>query len=80
MDVDYLKLIDIFFSFRFHNGPKHLSDLLRESMQTDPLNPILWEPHLNALDRRVKIILQAIRECVKKNPGDEVAIGEDDIS
>ncbi|CAD7084351.1 unnamed protein product [Hermetia illucens] len=65
---------------KFHNGPKHLSDLLRESMQSDPLNPILWEPHLNALDRRVKIILQAIRECVKKNPGDEVAIGEDDIS
>lgn len=33
-------------------------------MSKDPIAPILWEPHLVALDRRVKIILQGIRDCI----------------
>lgn len=43
---------------------------MRESLMVDPLSPILWEPHLEALDRRVTIILQGIRDCIKKNPPD----------
>lgn len=39
---------------------------MRQSMAKDPLNPILWEPHLVALDRRVEIILKGIRDCVQK--------------
>lgn len=50
----------------FHNGPKSLSEQLRESMGSDPIVPVLWEPHMVALDRRVAIILQAVRDCVKK--------------
>ncbi|KAH9640746.1 hypothetical protein HF086_007317, partial [Spodoptera exigua] len=50
---------------KFHNGVP-LSKVLRESLKLDPLNPILWEPHLLALDRRVLIILDAIRNCVNK--------------
>ncbi|XP_055906171.1 extracellular serine/threonine protein CG31145 [Eupeodes corollae] len=64
----------------FHNGPKHLSDIMRESMSVDPINPILWEPHLVALDRRVAIILQGIRDCLKKNPPEEVENSLDDTS
>ncbi|KAG5669134.1 hypothetical protein PVAND_017030 [Polypedilum vanderplanki] len=51
---------------KFHNGPKKLSDAMRESMKVDPIAPILIEPHLEALDRRVVIILQGIRDCLKK--------------
>lgn len=40
---------------------------MRESMGVDPVSPILWEPHLEALDRRVVIILQGIRDCLKKS-------------
>jgi hypothetical protein len=51
---------------RYHNGPKKLSDAMRESTGADPISPVLWEPHLEALDRRVVIILQGIRDCLKK--------------
>lgn len=42
-------------------------------MKVDPVAPVLWEPHLAALDRRIAIILDAIRKCVQKaNPPVEV--------
>lgn len=42
-----------------------LSEALRIAMANDPIAPILWEPHLKAIDRRVVIVLSAIRECVE---------------
>lgn len=39
---------------------------MRESLATDPLSPVLWEPYYEALDRRIPLILQQIRECVAK--------------
>ena len=36
-------------------------------MSKDPVNPILTETHLMALDRRVNIILKTIAKCIKKN-------------
>uniref|UniRef100_A0A1A9UVG6 Fam20C domain-containing protein n=1 Tax=Glossina austeni TaxID=7395 RepID=A0A1A9UVG6_GLOAU len=68
------KLLDL------HNGPKPLSELLRESMRMDPVSPILWEPHFEALDRRLAIILQGIRDCVKKNPPEGLDNSEDNVS
>ncbi|CAH0579378.1 unnamed protein product [Chrysodeixis includens] len=50
---------------KFQNGDP-LSKLLRESLKSDPVNPILWEPHLAALDRRIVTVLDAIRKCVNK--------------
>lgn len=44
---------------------------MREAMSNDPIAPVLWEPHLEALDRRVVIILQGIRDCLKKVESDE---------
>lgn len=51
--------------YRFHNG-EPLSKVLRETMKADPVSPVLWEPHLAALDRRITIILDAIRKCTQK--------------
>ncbi|XP_031778010.1 extracellular serine/threonine protein CG31145 isoform X2 [Nasonia vitripennis] len=51
---------------RYHNGPIRLSSAMRESMARDPVAPILWEPHLTALDRRIPIILQAVRDCINR--------------
>lgn len=39
---------------------------MRESLRSDPLSPILWEPHLTALDRRVEIILETVRSCINR--------------
>ncbi|KAM7359450.1 uncharacterized protein ACRADG_012743 [Cochliomyia hominivorax] len=65
---------------QFHNGPKPLSQVMRESMSVDPVSPVLWEPHLEALDRRIVIILQGVRDCVKKNPPEEFDASEDNVS
>lgn len=51
---------------RYHSGPVKLSEHMRRSMATDPVAPILWEPHFKALDRRVGLILQEIRNCINK--------------
>uniref|UniRef100_A0A182N4U7 Fam20C domain-containing protein n=1 Tax=Anopheles dirus TaxID=7168 RepID=A0A182N4U7_9DIPT len=56
---------------RFHNGPRSLSEAMRESMGVDPIAPVLWEPHLTALDRRVAIVLQAVRDCIHKSADDD---------
>lgn len=62
---------------RFHNGPRKLSDAMRESMSKDPVAPVLWEPHLTALDRRVKIILQGIRDCIAKEDAVDAVVQND---
>ncbi|PBC28349.1 Dentin matrix protein [Apis cerana cerana] len=57
---------------KFHNGPVSLSEALRKSMAKDPVAPVLWEPHLTALDRRVRVILQAIRDCVNREDSSQI--------
>lgn len=52
---------------KYHNGEQSLSEVMRNSMGNDPIAPILWEPHLIALDRRLPIILNGIRDCIQKN-------------
>lgn len=59
---------------RFHNGPTRLSVAMKQSMARDPVAPVLWEPHLTALDRRVGIILQAIRDCVNREDSDQLVV------
>lgn len=50
---------------------------MRQSMAKDPVTPVLWEPHLTALDRRVGLILQAVRDCINQsNQPDDNSIQE----
>uniref|UniRef100_U3KNM4 FAM20A golgi associated secretory pathway pseudokinase n=1 Tax=Oryctolagus cuniculus TaxID=9986 RepID=U3KNM4_RABIT len=42
-----------------------LSDVMRESLLEDQLAPILTEPHLLALDRRLQTILKTVEACVE---------------
>ncbi|XP_062331144.1 pseudokinase FAM20A isoform X3 [Osmerus eperlanus] len=43
-----------------------LSDVMRESLQGDPVSPVLTEPHLLALDRRLQHVLTAVHRCVRR--------------
>lgn len=48
-----------------------MSQLMRESMASDPVSknaPVLLEPHLIALDRRVGIILTVLQDCITTHP------------
>ncbi|XP_062234668.1 pseudokinase FAM20A isoform X1 [Platichthys flesus] len=49
-----------------------LSDVMRESLEGDPLRPVLTEPHLLALDRRLQTILRGVRRCVRRLGEEEV--------
>lgn len=42
-----------------------LSDVMRESLLEDQLSPVLTEPHLLALDRRLQIILRTVQGCIE---------------
>lgn len=64
--------------FRFQNGPK-LSQLMRESLAADPVAPVLLEPHLNALDRRLTIVLSAVQDCVNKRHVQDVLFVRDSL-
>lgn len=46
--------------------PYRLSDLLREALAADPLAPVLVEPHLQALDRRLGKVLAVVERCLAK--------------
>lgn len=48
-------------------------------MASDPVAPVLWEPHLTALDRRVNIILTAVRDCIQANPIQAVVYPRDEF-
>lgn len=49
-----------------------LSDVMRESLEGDPLWPILTEPHLLALDRRLQTVLRVVQRCVRRLGRNEV--------
>jgi len=56
----------------FTQQNQSLSSLMRKSLSVDPVNPVLSEPNLKALDRRVNIILQTVRECITQKPNQEI--------
>ncbi|KAJ1129424.1 hypothetical protein NDU88_007794 [Pleurodeles waltl] len=53
-----------------------LSDVMRESLLEDQLAPVLTEPHLLALDRRLHKILQITEECVQIHGEEAVLVSE----
>ncbi|XP_007654225.1 extracellular serine/threonine protein kinase FAM20C isoform X1 [Ornithorhynchus anatinus] len=44
-----------------------LSHLMEESLMKDKVAPILYQLHLEAMDRRLRIVLQAVRDCIEKD-------------
>jgi len=51
----------------YHTGPRPLSDALRRSLLEDPVSPVLLEPHLEAVDRRVARVLSTVQECLSSS-------------
>ncbi|CAG2118422.1 unnamed protein product, partial [Medioppia subpectinata] len=56
----------------FTQPDNRLSHVMRKSLSADPVNPVLSEQNLVALDRRVNIILQTVRDCISQKPNEEV--------
>ncbi|CAG5117779.1 unnamed protein product [Candidula unifasciata] len=65
---------------KFYIGPDSLSQVMRESLKSDPLNPILVEPHLDALDRRVSKILHVVNGCLKNGSSWNDVIIDDGVT
>ncbi|KAK3559010.1 hypothetical protein QTP86_000018 [Hemibagrus guttatus] len=55
-----------------------LSFLMEESLQRDSLAPILIQPHLEAMDRRLRLVLQVLADCIEKEGYSSVV--EDDMT
>ncbi|KAK2543573.1 Fam20c [Columba livia] len=49
-----------------------LSLLMKESLLKDKIAPILYQPHLEAMDRRLRIVLRAVGDCIEKDGYDNV--------
>ncbi|XP_077195586.1 extracellular serine/threonine protein kinase FAM20C-like [Paroedura picta] len=56
--------------------PYRLSDVMRESLSTDHLSPVLFEPHLKALDRRLQKVLAMVENCLEKEKGKGVLLDD----
>ncbi|XP_076856390.1 extracellular serine/threonine protein kinase FAM20C [Brachyhypopomus gauderio] len=54
-----------------------LSALMEESLRRDTLAPILIRPHLEAMDRRLRLVLQVLADCIEKEG--YVGVVEDDL-
>ncbi|KAK0049101.1 extracellular serine/threonine protein kinase FAM20C [Biomphalaria pfeifferi] len=65
---------------KLYSGPDSLSTLMRFSMHSDPVDPILVESHLQALDRRVSKLLHIILSCLAKGKSWNEVIIDDGIT
>ena len=62
----------------FHKGPVSLGSAMQQSLYQDAVSPVLLKGHLTALDRRVKIILKTVRECIVAADGRIENVIQDD--
>lgn len=66
---------------RLLSSPQYrLSDVMRASLSQDPLAavaPLLTEPHLSALDRRLATVLQTIQRCLLQHPNHHDVVYDD---
>nr|XP_033819103.1 extracellular serine/threonine protein kinase FAM20C [Geotrypetes seraphini] len=56
-----------------------LSHLMEESLLKDTIAPILYQPHLEAMDRRLRIALKAVNDCIEKQTYNDVVENDIDI-
>uniref|UniRef100_A0AAQ6AM47 FAM20 C-terminal domain-containing protein n=1 Tax=Amphiprion ocellaris TaxID=80972 RepID=A0AAQ6AM47_AMPOC len=54
-----------------------LSSLMEESLLRDRLSPVLIQPHLQAMDRRLRLVLQVLSRCIEKEG--HVNVVEEDL-
>ncbi|XP_059167530.1 extracellular serine/threonine protein kinase FAM20C-like [Physella acuta] len=64
---------------KLYTGPDSLSQLLRTSLSSDPLAPVLTEPHLDALDRRVGLVISTVYDCVNRTGSWDQVIVDDNV-
>ncbi|XP_045182073.2 extracellular serine/threonine protein kinase FAM20C-like [Mercenaria mercenaria] len=62
---------------KLYMGPERLSSLMEKALESDPLAPVLIQGHLNALDRRLVKILQAVELCLATYAFDDVIVSDD---
>ena len=43
-----------------------LSVVLKSVLDQDPISPVLTDLHLEALDRRLKYVIDVIKDCVER--------------
>ena len=55
-----------------------LSAVLSEILLSDPISPVLSQPHHHALNRRLATILVVIEKCIDDNGVDPVFVHSDD--
>ncbi|KAG7491811.1 hypothetical protein MATL_G00008130 [Megalops atlanticus] len=54
-----------------------LSAVMAESLLKDRLTPVLIQPHLDAMDRRLRLVLKVLADCIEKEGYSNVV--EDDL-
>lgn len=55
-----------------------LSSLMEESLLRDRLSPVLIQPHLQAMDRRLRLVLQVLAGCIEKEG--HINVVEEDLA
>ena len=50
-----------------YRSPTRLTEAMRISLQREPVQPLLSEAHLHALDRRLVKVLEVIYGCIGKD-------------
>lgn len=53
-----------------------LSGRLRKALLSDPISPILTEPHLQAVDRRLRTAVDVTKTCISAKGIDNVVIDD----
>ena len=61
---------------RFYNTDSGLGGALKKSLRSDDIAPVLLDKHFEAVNRRVKIILKTVGECLAKASADRVIIDD----
>ncbi|CAG5116995.1 unnamed protein product [Candidula unifasciata] len=49
---------------KLYKGPDSLGMVMRSSLNSDPLSPILTDVYFEALDRRVEKVIKTISDCL----------------
>lgn len=51
-----------------------LSSAMRQALGFDPIHPVLAEPHLAALDRRLSGVIATVKQCMEAQGPDNTLI------